>query len=47
MSHVSDIVAGALDQSTVPCITCSFQAEDVVLVDLIRQLRPSIPVLFL
>jgi len=47
VSHVSDIVAGALDQSTVPCITCSFQAEDVVLVDLIRQLRPSIPVLFL
>ena len=30
-----------------PCITCSFQAEDVVLVDMMRQLRPDIPVLFL
>ena len=47
MSQVSEIVAGALAQSNVPCITCSFQAEDVVLVDMIRQLRPSIPVLFL
>ena len=47
MSQVNEIVAGALAQSTVPCITCSFQAEDVVLVDMIRQLRPSIPVLFL
>ena len=47
MSQVSEIVAGALARSTVPCITCSFQAEDVVLVDMLRRLRPSIPVLFL
>jgi phosphoadenosine phosphosulfate reductase len=30
-----------------PCITCSFQAEDVVLLDLIRTMRPDVPVLFL
>ena len=29
------------------CITCSFQAEDVLLLDLVRELRPRIPVLFL
>jgi len=29
------------------CVTSSFQAEDVVLVDLIRQVKPDIPVLFL
>jgi phosphoadenosine phosphosulfate reductase len=29
------------------CVTCSFQAEDVVLVDLLRQVQPDIPVLFL
>jgi phosphoadenosine phosphosulfate reductase len=29
------------------CITCSFQAEDVLLVKLVAALRPSIPVLFL
>ena len=47
MTQAHDIVAGALAASSAPCITCSFQAEDVVLVDMIRQLRPSIPVLFL
>ena len=47
MTEVRDIIAGALAASSAPCITCSFQAEDVVLVDMIRQLRPSIPVLFL
>ena len=47
MTQAHDIVAGALATSSAPCITCSFQAEDVVLVDMVRQLRPSIPVLFL
>lgn len=29
------------------CLTCSFQAEDMVVLDLLRKLRPDIPVLFL
>ncbi len=29
------------------CLTCSFQAEDVLLLHLTRELRPHIPVLFL
>jgi phosphoadenosine phosphosulfate reductase len=29
------------------CLTCSFQAEDVLLLHLARELRPNIPVLFL
>ncbi len=29
------------------CLTCSFQAEDVLLLHLTRELRPNIPVLFL
>ncbi|WP_263385121.1 phosphoadenylyl-sulfate reductase [Granulicella arctica] len=29
------------------CLTCSFQAEDVLLLHLVRELRPEIPVLFL
>lgn len=29
------------------CLTCSFQAEDVLLLHLTRELRPDIPVLFL
>jgi phosphoadenosine phosphosulfate reductase len=30
-----------------PCITCSFQAEDMIVVDLLRKRLPQIPVLFL
>ncbi len=33
--------------STLACFTCSFQAEDVVVLDLLRKRRPNIPVLFL
>jgi phosphoadenosine phosphosulfate reductase len=29
------------------CLTCSFQAEDVLLLHLVRELRPDIPVFFL
>jgi phosphoadenosine phosphosulfate reductase len=47
VTDARDVVADALASATAPCITCSFQAEDVVLVDIVRQLRPAIPVLFL
>ncbi|MGH9608614.1 MAG: phosphoadenylyl-sulfate reductase [Bryobacteraceae bacterium] len=40
-------VATALENSDAPCITCSFQAEDMVVLHLTRELRPRIPVLFL
>ncbi len=30
-----------------PCLTCSFQAEDMVVLDMIRERWPRIPVLFL
>lgn len=33
--------------ASAPCVTCSFQAEDVVLLHMLRELRPNIPVLFL
>jgi phosphoadenosine phosphosulfate reductase len=35
------------ENSGAPCITCSFQAEDMIVVDLLRQRLPKIPVLFL
>ncbi len=47
MSEPTRIVADALAAASAPCITCSFQAEDVVVVDLVREVRPDIPVLFL
>ncbi|MFY9688341.1 MAG: phosphoadenylyl-sulfate reductase [Candidatus Acidiferrales bacterium] len=35
------------ENSGAPCITCSFQAEDMIVVDLLRKRLPKIPVLFL
>jgi len=42
-----DVVSAALNSADRPCLTCSFQAEDVVVLHLLREMRPDIPVLFL
>ena len=41
------LIARELEGASSPCVTSSFQAECVVLVHLLRQRRPDIPVLFL
>jgi phosphoadenosine phosphosulfate reductase len=43
---VIDLILGKPSESNA-CFTCSFQAEDVVVLDLLRQRLPDIPVLFL
>ena len=54
MSHITDLAVQAADliaeqlaNANAPAVTSSFQAECVVLTDLLRQVRPEIPVLFL
>ena len=47
MTVAPTVTAAALDLSQAPCLTCSFQAEDVVVLHMLRQVRPDIPVLFL
>lgn len=47
MSAVIPIVSEELLAARAPCVTASFQAECVVLVHMLRQLVPDIPVLFL
>jgi len=42
-----DLIARELDQARLPCVTSSFQAECVVLVHMLREMAPGIPVLFL
>ena len=37
----------ALASSSAPCLTCSFQTEDMAVLALIREKAPDIPVLFL
>jgi phosphoadenosine phosphosulfate reductase len=42
-----DIIGAQLAEARTPCVTSSFQAECVVLVHMLRQIAPDIPVLFL
>ena len=46
-AQAGDLIAAQLKDAKTPAITSSFQAECVVLTDLLRQVRPDIPVLFL
>jgi phosphoadenosine phosphosulfate reductase len=45
--EATNVITNALASPGVVCVTSSFQAEDVVLVDLLRRVQPDIPVLFL
>lgn len=43
-----ELISQLLDRGTQrACITCSFQAEDMVVLHLLRKVQPDIPVLFL
>ena len=46
-SQAREFAAKTLDEISAACITCSFQAEDMVVLHLVREQRPNIPVLFL
>jgi len=47
MTKTIEAVVSELEAATAPCVTSSFQAECVVLVHMVQQVRPGIPVLFL
>jgi phosphoadenosine phosphosulfate reductase len=47
VQSAQQVIAKALENSGNPCFTCSFQAEDVVLLDLIRKQLSDLTVLFL
>ena len=46
-SEAREAISQALSETGPACITCSFQAEDMVVLHLVREVLPSIPVLFL
>jgi phosphoadenosine phosphosulfate reductase len=47
-TRAADVVVDeALEGTARACLTCSFQAEDIVVLHLLRRRRPDIPVLFL
>ena len=47
MTDAKAIVRDALAAAKRPAITCSFQAEDMVVLHMLREIQPDIPVLFL
>jgi phosphoadenosine phosphosulfate reductase len=50
LHHVRELLDRELSAAPAPedvCLTCSFQAEDVLLLKLTTELRPKVPVLFL
>ena len=47
MTDVHALVAGELAAAAAPCVTSSFQADCVVLLHILRTVRPDVPVLFL
>jgi phosphoadenosine phosphosulfate reductase len=47
MTAAVDLIAEQLDTANAPCVTSSFQAECVVLVHMLHEIAPDIPVLFL
>ena len=47
MTEIPSVVARELEAGGLPCVTSSFQAECVVLVHMLQQIRPGLPVLFL
>ncbi|MET0213445.1 MAG: phosphoadenylyl-sulfate reductase [Vicinamibacterales bacterium] len=47
MIDTKALIAGELANASAPCVTSSFQAECVVLVHMLREIAPDIPVLFL
>src|SRR5436309_10954119 len=46
-SEVRETIDLALADQGAACLTCSFQAEDMVVLHLVRECLPGIPVLFL
>jgi phosphoadenosine phosphosulfate reductase len=47
MNDPVTIIEANLELAEAPCLTCSFQVEDVVVLHMLRQFRPDVPVLFL
>src|SRR4029450_11594809 len=47
MTEIPSVVARELEAGGLPCVTSSFQAECVVLVHMLQQVQPGLPVLFL
>lgn len=46
-AEASEAVKKALELPGIACVTCSFQAEDMAVLLMVREVQPDVPVLFL
>jgi phosphoadenosine phosphosulfate reductase len=47
IASVQSLVAAHVKGVATECVTCSFQAEDMIVLQIVRALHPDVPVLFL
>src|SRR5437870_9017120 len=47
IGHARAVIDGALRTGAAPCVTCSFQIDGIVLLHMLLERRPDIPVLFI
>lgn len=47
IADAQSLVTANVTGSVTGCVTCSFQAEDMVVLDMVRTIYPKVPVLFL
>lgn len=47
VNQTISLIAEEIARASAPCVTTSFQADGVVLLHLLRRIRPDVPVLFL
>ena len=47
MNDAALVIAAQLDGAQAPCMTCSFQSEDMAVLHMLLAIKPDIPVLFL
>jgi phosphoadenosine phosphosulfate reductase len=47
VSAARRLIAESVTKSVTECVTCSFQAEDMVVLHMVRSIFPAVPVLFL
>jgi phosphoadenosine phosphosulfate reductase len=47
LNEAREAITEALAQPGLACVTCSFQAEDMAVLQLVREHKPDVPVLFL
>jgi phosphoadenosine phosphosulfate reductase len=47
LTEARELIADSLSSKPLSCFTCSFQAEDMVVLSLLRERIPHVPVLFL